>query len=571
MNAIRSLVAIAAFSIAGIQGGDALSLPSAASGPTVHLGYASYQGVYNATTGLNVWKGIRYAHPPTGAYRWRAPSPPTVSWTGILDANSPGSACPQAVPRPFSGAAPGNEDCLFLNVFAPKEAGKKGLPVLVWIHGGGYASGDASQDMSEILKANDNGFIAVVIQYRLGAFGFLSSEDVKADGVVNAGILDMALALKWVQAHIGKFGGDPKRVTISGESAGAGGVMLLGIARDGSLGTSLFRNSITASPYLSPQYNYNASVPTQRYVAFASEAGCGQSTDTLACLRGKDSATLQAANTAVNDAAFYGGLAFLPVTDYDFITSLPSKALANKRVNGQNILVGNNANEGTIFVPPTISTAEDVESWVRSTFPELDDALVRQILDAYPSSNVSNAKFATSGLGSVTALDVSEFATGQLQRANNIYAEATFICPSYWLNDAYTASGRKSYHYQYSVTGGLHTDDIPGYFGPAMPNQSPAFTTVFRQIWGKFIESAAPESAVGAWPTWTEGGSSQLLNLNTTGGTPYTRTIVNGLSITEFQEPGIVNNFSIANAKTWEGNRGERCDFWKQVAKQVSM
>ena len=299
------------------------------------------------------------------------------------------------------------------------------------------------------------------------------------------------------------------------------------------------------------------------------EAGCDDPTETLACLREKDSATLQAANTAVNDAAFYGGLAFLPVTDYSFITSLPSKALAGKRVNGQHILVGNNANEGTIFVPPTISTADDVKSWVHSTFPELNDTDVRKILDAYPSSNVSDSKFATSGLGPVTALGVSEFATGQQQRANNIYAEATFICASYWLNDAYTTSNRTSYHYQYSVTAGLHTDDIAGYFGPALPNQALAFTTVFRRIWGRFIESAAPASAVDRWPAWVESETSQLLNLNTTGGTPYTRTIVNGANVTQFEGPGIENNFSIAYARTWEGNRGERCDFWRQMAKQV--
>jgi carboxylesterase type B len=112
--------------------------------------------------------------------------------------------------------------------------------------------------MSEIIAANRNGFVAVTIQYRvslvlvmsgcltnmlqLGAFGFLSSSEIKSNGVVNAGILDMAFALAWVQKYITKFGGDPAKVTISGESAGAGGVLLLGIAKDGSLGTSLFQN-----------------------------------------------------------------------------------------------------------------------------------------------------------------------------------------------------------------------------------------------------------------------------------------------------------------------------------------
>jgi carboxylesterase type B len=166
--------------------------------------------------------------------------------------------CPQAPPAPGPGApAPsGDEDCLFLNVYAPNfEAGKK-LPVLVWIHGGGYGAGNGRQDMSEIINANSNGFVAVAIQYRvsrtfrrqqtktdmrqLGAFGFLSSAEVQADGALNAGILDMALALQWIQDHIGRFGGDVSRVTISGESAGGGGVMLLSIGKNGTLGDSLF-------------------------------------------------------------------------------------------------------------------------------------------------------------------------------------------------------------------------------------------------------------------------------------------------------------------------------------------
>jgi carboxylesterase type B len=177
--------------------------------------------------------------------------------------------CPQAPPAPGPGApAPsGDEDCLFLNVYAPNsEAGRK-LPVLVWVHGGGYGAGNGRQDMSEIINANNNGFVAVAIQYRvsktllkeevktdrqqLGAFGFLSSADVQEDGALNAGILDMAYALQWVQDHIGRFGGDVSRVTISGESAGGGGVMLLGIGKNGTLGDSLF-SGVSASWLLLP-------------------------------------------------------------------------------------------------------------------------------------------------------------------------------------------------------------------------------------------------------------------------------------------------------------------------------
>lgn len=140
-----------------------------------------------------------------------------------------------------------------MNVFAPAKAKK--LPVLVWIHGGGYGLGDAASfDFSRLAKTSGNGFITVAIQYRLGAFGFLSSADlVKQGGVPNVAVHDMRLALRWVQKYIAKFGGDPDQVTISGESAGGGSVMLMALANGGKEGTKLFRRGIASSPYLPTQ------------------------------------------------------------------------------------------------------------------------------------------------------------------------------------------------------------------------------------------------------------------------------------------------------------------------------
>ena len=144
-----------------------------------------------------------------------------------------------------------------------KNRNETGLPVLIWIHGGGYGEGSGAYDLVDMIRTNDYKFVGVSIQYRLGAFGFLSSDEVHQFGVVNAGILDQQMALQWVQQYIHLFGGDNTRVTIFGESAGAGSVMLHDIAYGGTLGTSLFRNSISASPYLAFQYNYNAWQPSQ--------------------------------------------------------------------------------------------------------------------------------------------------------------------------------------------------------------------------------------------------------------------------------------------------------------------
>ena len=214
----------------------------------VDLGYEIYKGVANSTTKLNSFKGIRYSGPPTGSKRWQPPYPPSSNRGQVLAANALPPKCPQ------SGFVPqitptfnftGNEDCLFLSVYAPANAKK--LPVLVWIHGGGYGLGSGNQDLTQIINTNNNGFIGVAIQYRLGAFGFLSSDEVHRFGTPNAGILDQTFALQWVQSYISLFGGDPTRVTISGESAGGGSVMLQTMAFGGYLGDSLFSN-VSHSP-----------------------------------------------------------------------------------------------------------------------------------------------------------------------------------------------------------------------------------------------------------------------------------------------------------------------------------
>lgn len=210
--------------------------------------------------------------------------------------------------------------------------------------GGGYGGGQGNNEFWELLATNNNGFILVLIQYRLGAFGFLSSEEFRSDGgLLNAGIHDMNLSLEWVQTHIGKFGGDPTRVTISGESAGAGGVMLLTMANGGKEGTSLFNNAITASPYLPQQWEFDGLEPTQAYERFVQEVGCASGNgkqSVLDCLVASDTITLQNASFYVSGTFKYGQWAFLPVTDHGFIQDRPSAQLTAGKVNGLRMLTG---------------------------------------------------------------------------------------------------------------------------------------------------------------------------------------------------------------------------------------
>ena len=185
-----------------------------------------------------------------------------------------------------------------------------------------------------------------MIQYRLGAFGFLSSAEISHFGVPNAGLYDQNFSFQWVQKYIHLFGGDPTHVTIAGESAGAGAVMLQTMAYGGTQGTELFSNAIVASPYLPMQWDYNDFAPTQSYYLFAQAAGCfNQALNTVnstifECLQGADTVTLQNASAYVSTGGKYGQWTFLPVTDGEFIQKRPSEQLLAGEVNGLRILSG---------------------------------------------------------------------------------------------------------------------------------------------------------------------------------------------------------------------------------------
>lgn len=369
--------------------------------------------------------------------------------------------------------------------------------------------------------------------------------------------------------------------------------MLQAMAFGGTLGNSLFRNAIAASPFLPQQHGYKDSAPSQSYHAFASAVGClgspalSQSNvgnSTFECLVSKDTVVLQNASAVISGSGRYGTWAFLPVTDGVFIQQLPSQQLLKKQVNGNSILVGNNANEGPLFTPQNIVTEDDFVQFIKNTFPLFTNDNISQVLHYYPSTNasVSNTpKFATSGNSTPTALNESTFGTGQQQRADNLYAESTFVCPSYWLASAFTSNDRRAYKYQYSVIGAEHGADVSSIAGLPTPNQGPAFNRAFMAIWGNFITRADPSippalangpnstlttNPASDWPVWTLARPYQI-NLNESGGVPFqSPTLATDTpDITEFGGPGLRNAFELVDAYTWEGGRGARCDFWRRV------
>jgi para-nitrobenzyl esterase len=179
------------------------------------------RGVAGRDVNITAFKGITYAEPPVNNLRWVPPVAPH-NWSGVRNADKFSDACAQVFPN---GDFPKTEDCLYLNIGSPAKSSKESLPVMVWIHGRGFrvgASREALYDGEEIAR---KGVVVVTLNYRLGFLGFFSHPELTKESVHHAsgnyGLLDQLAALQWVQHNIAAFGGNPKKVTIFGQSAGA--------------------------------------------------------------------------------------------------------------------------------------------------------------------------------------------------------------------------------------------------------------------------------------------------------------------------------------------------------------
>src|SRR5579864_3432542 len=201
---------------------------SAAITEPVHVADGLVSGVAGSDSDVRIFKGIPYAAPPVGDLRWRAPKAPE-HWDGVRMADKFSATCMQRRPAIAPTERQMSEDCLYLNVYTAAKSSKEHRPVMVWIHGGALTSGAGSLYDGEALAKK--GVVVVTINYRLGVFGFLAHPDLTKESDRNAsgnyGLLDQIAALEWVQKNIAAFGGDPKRVTIFGESAGSWSVNYL--------------------------------------------------------------------------------------------------------------------------------------------------------------------------------------------------------------------------------------------------------------------------------------------------------------------------------------------------------
>ena len=215
-----------------VLGFGALSPPT----PQATVDAGLLEGAIDSATGVSVFRGIPYAAPPVGDLRWRPPKP-VARWAGVRRADRLAKSCMQKQEYDDVDARSGgvSEDCLYLNVWTDGRAGDT-RPVMVWIHGGGFVAGFGGEARHDGGRLAKKGVVVVTINYRLGPFGFL--------GAGNYGILDQIAALRWVKRNIATFGGDPKRVTVVGESAGA---LSIGVLIASPLAKGLFQRAILES------------------------------------------------------------------------------------------------------------------------------------------------------------------------------------------------------------------------------------------------------------------------------------------------------------------------------------
>ncbi|KAJ7654360.1 Alpha/Beta hydrolase protein [Mycena rosella] len=361
-------------------------LSSASAGNVVDTGYAKYRGNQSFPNTV-AYLGIPYAEPPLGNLRFRAPLPlnttrvAAAAGGAVVDATQYPNFCVQGSIGAGDAGGAGSEDCLNVNIYAPTGA-KAGshLPVLVYIHGGGYVFGNPRNWPFDHWIHQSPNVVIVSVYYRLDALGFLSVPEFSdaALGDFNAGFSDQIQALKWVQQHIAAFGGDPQAVTINGESAGGSSVELHLVANTEQ---GLFRGVIAQSVYRTPLATPAQVVP--QFQLFASKAGCGTGSVTtqLACLRAASLSAIAPAQDFVSSNLYYVGYsAFHPVLDGKIFTDFPTRQISQGKFANVPILVGSTTNE-------TLTGGTDIGAALSSYFPSYTNATAAEL---YPLSEFAS-------------------------------------------------------------------------------------------------------------------------------------------------------------------------------------
>lgn len=319
-------------------------LPASAVDEPVQLTHGAVSGI-ETDNGGQAFLGIPYAAPPVGDLRWKAPQPPTP-WVGTRPADNHPPACMQ------QGNAYQSEDCLYVNVWTNAETADENLPVMVWIHGGGWVFGSNATSIYDGEAFAENGVVLVSVNYRMSGFGWMAHPSLSAespDGVSgNYGVLDHIAALEWVQENVAGFGGDPDNVTIFGESAGGGSIYAL---LSTPLAEGLFHKAISQSTWIT---SYNVTnLDTNNGINDSAEAQ-GETAVSAKLqelgVAGGDSLENMRAMSASDVLAMEIGVSI--IVDGHVYPKSPHDVFAEGSQNNVPLLAGINSGEGLFFVRP---------------------------------------------------------------------------------------------------------------------------------------------------------------------------------------------------------------------------
>jgi para-nitrobenzyl esterase len=350
---------------------------------SVRVEQGALHGMLNGNKTVAMFRGVPFAAPPVGDLRWRPPQPPQA-WKGIRDAGRFGARCMQTLIYPdikFRDAGD-SEDCLFLNIWTPlKRTGEK-LPVLVWLYGGGFVAGAASEPRYDGENLAKKGVIVIEPNYRLGVFGFLAHPELTKESPHHAsgnyGLLDQVAALEWVKRNIAAFGGDPNQVTINGESAGSFSVSALMAS---PLSSGLFQRAMGESGAFFATTLETADLVDSEKAgsSFAESIGAKN----LAALR------KMPAEELLQAAAKAHGVRFGPSIDGYLLTQPVAQTFAEGKQAKVPLLAGWNADEGKINVllNPNKPTARSFAEQARARFGNA----APEFLKAYPAENDAQA------------------------------------------------------------------------------------------------------------------------------------------------------------------------------------
>ena len=455
--------------------------------------------------GLAQFRGIPFAQPPVGALRFAAPAPPE-SWAGVRDARAFSLSAPQ-LPVDFDlipglDVGPIGEDCLYLNVVTPAADGAR-RPVLVWIHGGAFTIGSASQDMYDPRPLARRGDVVVVsINYRLGAFGFLSLEPHLPDATANAGLLDQVAALRWVRDNVEAFGGDPANVTIFGESAGGMSVgCLLGLPAAAGLFTRAVPMSGAAHSMLS------AEVADEVVKALLDELSLGSAP----ALRDVPVDALLRAQAVVEarlrDGRARGG--FRPAVDGNTLPEPPIDAIRGGLSRDVDVLTGAARDEWKLFgfMDPGAAKLDDagLERRIEERVPGAGARIIDAYRKARPEATPPELFFA-------------------------IETDRIFSVPSILLAEAQSGQRARTYSYLFTwesplldgALGACHGIDVPFVFGAIGTAQAERFAGSgpdaqrlcerAMDAWLGFARTGDPgHPDLPAWPGYEPGRRATML------------------------------------------------------------